>query len=505
MQAALDVASAGYKVYLVERQPTIGGHMLQYDKTFPTLDCASCIGTPKMVSVGQNPNIELLTCSEVEHVDGYVGSFTVTVRQKARYITDACIGCGSCSEVCPVKRPNEWDEGLKNRKAVYISFPQAVPMQYAIDADHCIKLIKGKCGNCQKVCPAGAVDFEDKGREITLEVGSIILATGFQLLDPSPMTQFGYGKYPGVVTSLEFERLTNSTGPTGGEILVKDEEGRFSRPPESVAILHCVGSRDVNYHEYCSRVCCMYALKYAHLIKDRVRKDTAVYNFYIDMRCFGKGYEEFMDRVQSEGVKLIRGKAALVTDRAEAEEEQGRLIVVAEDTILGKIMRVPVDMVILCAAMEPQADALETARTFGISVGRDGFFLEEHPKLEPVSTATSGVFLAGTCQGPKDIPDTVAQAKGAASEAISLCAFGKVEVSPLSSSIDPDLCTGCQICRELCAYSAIDFDELRGVSVVNEAKCKGCGSCAAFCPSGAAKVSQFTDRQIFSELEGLMA
>jgi heterodisulfide reductase subunit A len=272
-----------------------------------------------------------------------------------------------------------------------------------------------------------------------------------------------------------------------------------------VAILHCIGSRDVNYHEYCSRVCCMYALKYAHLIKDRVGEEAAVYNFYIDMRCFGKGYEEFMNRVQSEGVKLVRGKAARITDKAEDPEEEGKLIVIAEDTLLGKMMRIPVDMAILCVAMEARDDALDVARCFGLSIGRDGFFLEEHPKLEPVSTASAGVFVAGACQGPKDIPDTVAQAKGAASEAISLSAFGKVEVSPMTSFIDPDLCVGCQVCRELCAYSAIDFDERRGVSVVNEAKCKGCGSCAAYCPSGAAKVSHFTDRQVFAEIEGLMA
>ncbi|MFW6216296.1 MAG: 4Fe-4S dicluster domain-containing protein [Desulfohalobiaceae bacterium] len=504
MQAALDVARSGHKAYLVEKTPSVGGHMLQFDKTFPTLDCAACIGTPKMVSVGQDPNIELLTYSEVEHVDGYVGSFTVTVRQKARYITDACIGCGSCSKACPVKMPNEWDEGLKNRKAVYIPFPQAVPMRYVIDADHCIKLIKGKCGSCQKVCPAGAVDFEDKGREITLEVGSIILATGYDLMNPEQISQFGYGRFPNVLTSLEFERLNNATGPTSGEIRLRDLQGNFQGKPQSVGIIHCVGSRDSNYHEYCSRVCCMYALKYAHLIKDKLGHDVPVYNFYIDLRCFGKGYEEFSRRVQEDGVVLVRGRPAEVTDHAERPEEQDRLTVVCEDTLLGRNMRLPVDMVILCPAMEPSRDTTKLARLFSLGQGRDGFFLEEHPKLGPNTTATDGIFLAGCCQGPKDIPDSVSHASGAASKALSLATSGEVSISPTVSWIDPDICIGCQICIGLCAYGAISFDARRGVSVVNEAVCKGCGSCSGYCPSGAARVRHFDQKQVFAELEGIL-
>jgi heterodisulfide reductase subunit A len=971
MQAALDIAKAGFKAYLVERQPTVGGHMLQYDKTFPTLDCAACIGTPKMVSVGQEANIELLSYSEVEDVSGFIGNFKVKVRRKSRYIEESCTGCGECEKVCPIELLNEWDVATKTRKAIYRPFPQAVPITYCIDkydrapcvqtcpagtnvqgyvalvksgryreavnlimeklplpgtlgrvcpapcekecrraevdtavairdlkrfaADQvdlselpqpeikdrpekiavigsgpagltvayfmrlkgyqvtifealdqaggmlrvgipdyrlppevldneinyilnhgieirtgirfgsdlslenlrqdgfctiflgigaheaiqmhipgedqtaevidalaflrkvnlgsgevpgkrliiigggnvaidtarvakrlgaenvtvvyrrserempaypeelqgareegieisyltapvrihsqegrvtgfeCIRTELGKpdasgrrrpvpvegsefviacdavipaigqkmdvswnaaapdlkltskstfrvnphtfqtsipdvfaagdavtgpatvieavaaghkvvaamhrlingedldqyaaerlteeplgtdwqqipektkntprvvsthlapvqrtgnfdevdrnfseeaarqeagrcadCGGCCEcklcvsACEANAINhaMEDQIEEI--EVGSIIVATGFDPLDPTPMQQYGYGKYANVFTNLEFERLSNATGPTGGKLLKRDPNNRlnFSDPPKSVAILHCIGSRDINYHEYCSRTCCMYALKYAHLLKDKCGHATEVYNFYIDMRCFGKGYEEFFMRVQNEGVRMVRGKASRV------EENNGILTVSAEDTLSDQIVKVPVEMVILCTAMEARSDANAVSRIFGISIGSDGFFQEEHPKLEPVSTPSSGVFLAGTCQGPKDIPDTVAQAKGAAAEALALSASGQVAVAPMISFIDPDICTGCQTCIELCVYSAIEFNEFRGISEVNEAVCKGCGSCSAHCPSGAAQVRHFTEKQVFAEIDGLLA
>lgn len=975
MQAALDVASAGFTAYLVEREPTIGGHMLQYDKTFPTLDCAACIGTPKMVSVGQESRIKLYSYSEVEEVSGFIGNFKVTVRKKARYIENNCTGCGECETVCPITTPNDWDVGTKTRNAIYRPFPQAVPITYCIDKfdrapcvntcpagtnvqgyvalvkvgkfKEALKLIMEKIplpGTLGRVCPApcetacrraevdtpvairalkrfaadqvdltrleipnidqrsekiaiigsgpagitaayylrlkgyqvtifealdklggmlrvgipdyrlppqvldneinyiirhgievktnvkfgpdlsleglrkdgfnavfigigahdslhmqipgeknkdgqaaqGVIDAVNMLREInlgnetvpgskiavigggnvaidaarsakrlgaeevtivyrrseaempahqeeidetkeegiairylsapmqiktknnqvigleciqtelgpadesgrrrpvpvegsefvipcdavipaigqktnvdfsknepdleltvkntfkvnpttlqtslpdvfaagdavsgpatvveaiadgrkavraihcyltgrdlakyeaetineeppgndwkpipeetpdlpravaeyldpaeristfeevsasldgqtaqkeaarcldcggccecklcvdackakainhdmkdtieTIDVGSIIVATGFDALDPAPITQFGYGKYANVFTNLEFERLSNATGPTSGKLLKRDPNDHFSytEPPKSVAILHCIGSRDINYHEYCSRTCCMYALKYAHLLKDKCGHDTEIYNFYIDMRCFGKGYEEFYQRVQNEGVHMIRGKAASV------EENDGMLTVTAEDTLSNQMLNIPVEMVILCTAMEPRSDANEVARTFGIALGGDGFFLEEHPKLEPVSTASAGVFLAGACQSPKDIPDTVAQAKGAASEALALSSYGKVSVAPMISYIDPDICIGCQACIGLCPYSAIEFNERAGVSEVNEAVCKGCGSCSGHCPSGAAKVKHFTDKQVFSEIDQLL-
>ncbi len=435
--------------------------------------------------------------------------------------SDVCRKCGACASVCPtgcidIDRysdkeadvlPSEWDEGLRPSKPVFIAFPQAIPKLPVIDATACVHLNTGACGVCADNCVAKAIDFDQQDEVMELEVGSIIVATGFDALDPTPMQPYGYGKYSNVFTNLEFERLSNATGPTSGELLLRDPKDRFkfTRKPKSAAILHCIGSRDVNYHEYCSRTCCMYALKYAHLLKDKCGHETEVYNFYIDMRCFGKGYEEFLNRVQREGVRMIRGKAALVTDQALTPEEEGMLVVVAEDTLSGQVLRVPVEMVILCTAMEARADTSEVARVFGISTGSDGFFLEEHPKLEPVSTPTSGVFLAGACQGPKDIPDTVAQAKGAASEALALSALGEVEVAPMISSIDPDVCIGCQVCIGLCPYSAIEFDWRHQVSVVNEAMCKGCGSCAAYCPSGAASIRHFTDKQIFAEIEGILA
>jgi heterodisulfide reductase subunit A len=361
-----------------------------------------------------------------------------------------------------------------------------------------------ECMECVRVCEAKAIDHLAQPEEIEVKVGSIILATGYDVMDPTPLKQYGYGKYPNVFTALEFERLSNATGPTGGKIMIRDEQGEFTRVPQSVALLHCIGSRDVNYHEYCSRVCCMYALKYTHLIKEKVGHDTQVFDFYIDMRCFGEGYEEFYRRCQEEGTIFIRGKVAEVTDGAERPAEQGKLVAVGEDTLLGRRLRVPVDMVVLCTAIQARHDAGDVGRIFGVNQGGDGFFLEEHPKLGPLNTATDGVFLAGCCQKPMDIPDTVSQASGAASKALSLAARGKVEVPPTISWIDPDICVGCQVCIGLCPYGAIEFNERVGISEVNPAVCKGCGSCSGFCPSGAAGCRHFTSRQIFAEIDGIM-
>lgn len=498
IQAALKIADSEHQVYLVERTPSIGGHMAQLDKTFPTLDCSACILTPKMTQVGSHPFIELLTYSEVEEVSGYIGNFKAKIRKKARYINEElCTGCGVCQEKCPWKVDSEFEAGLGKRKAIYSPFPQAVPNIPVIDREHCAYFQSGKCRACEKFCEAKAIDFEQEDEIIEVEVGSIILATGFQVFDPTPIYAYGYKRLDNVITSLEFERLVNSAGPTEGSVVLKNGE-----EPKSIAIIHCVGSRDEKYHEYCSRVCCMHSMKFAHLIKEHT--DAEVYEFYIDIRSFGKGYEEFYNRILEEGTTFIRGRPAEITDVAETLEEEGKLIVQFEDTLVGKQRRLPVDMVILSCALEPQMDADAVARLFNISRSADGFLLERHPKLEPVSTMTDGIFLAGCCQGPKDIPDTVAQASAAAAEALAMISKGRVEVEAATAVIDERICSGCQVCKLVCPYSAIDFDEEKGVCRVNEALCKACGACVAACFSHAIGLEHFTNEQIVAEMEGAL-
>jgi heterodisulfide reductase subunit A len=452
-----------------------------------------------MASVRSNENIELMTYSEVAEVSGYVGNFKVKIRQKPRYVDIVkCTGCGTCQDKCPMKADNEFDCGLGQRKAIYTPFPQAVPNVPVIDAERCTFLLKGKCGACKKFCEAGAIDFEQKEKIVEIDCGNIIVATGFDSFDPSVMVQLGYGVYDNVITGIQFERMSNASGPTNGKILLKD-----GTPPKSVAILHCIGSRDTNYHKYCSRVCCMYSLKFSHLLREKV-PDSTIYQLYIDMRCAGSGYEEFYERLQEEGVNFIRGKAGEITNMAEKPGEEGKLIVMVEDTLVRQKRRLPVDMVVLSCALEPRADAEKVARTFSLSRKADGFFLEKHPKLDPVATTTDGVFVAGCCQSPKDIPDTVAQASAAAARVLSMISRGSVEIESATAVVDEEQCSGCKICNDLCSYKAITFDEEKKVSHINEALCKGCGTCVAACPSGAITGRHFTTKQIMSEIEGVL-
>ena len=462
IQAALDIADAGYKVYLVEREPSVGGRMAQLDKTFPTLDCSSCILTPKMVDVGNHPNIELMTYSEVISVESVnwetgrpvnwetgklvdrgaqesadqstnlpiyqstnVPTFRVRVKKKPRYVDlDKCTGCGSCAAACRMKGRviSRFDEGIAKRSAIYVPFPQAVPLKYTIDPTACLYLTRGKCGKtflCQDACPAGAIDFEQTDEFVDLEVGTIIVATGFDLIDPRLKPEFGYGVYPGVMTGVEFERLSSASGPTLGRITVNGKE------PHDVVFIKCVGSREHRREQavqggvpYCSRVCCMYTAKHAHLVRDKI-PDANITVFYMDVRAFGKGYEEFYDRVRHEKVIYRRGEPAEVYRRGD------KLVVLAEDTLLGQPIEVEADLVVLATAIVPRTDASETAALLGLERSPDGFFQEAHLKFRPVDTQMDGIFLAGCCQGPKDIPDTVAQAKAAASSAMVVLARGK--------------------------------------------------------------------------------
>ncbi|MBZ5573456.1 MAG: CoB--CoM heterodisulfide reductase iron-sulfur subunit A family protein [Acidobacteriia bacterium] len=501
IHAALTLANAGKHVYLVERDATIGGHMAMFDKTFPTLDCAACILTPKMTAVKSHPNITLWTLSEVTQVDGYVGNYKITVKRKPRYVLeDACVGCMECIDACVYKQakvPDEFNMYLGKRKPIYIPFPQAVPQVVVIDRESCIEFKSGKCKKtCVEVCAdRKAIDFQQQEKTETIDVGTIILATGFFTFNATRIPYYGYGTYPNVYTGLEVERLVNAAGPTSGEIILRD-----NRKPKAVGIVHCVGSRDENTNRYCSRVCCMYSLKLAHLIKEKT--DAEVFNFYIDMRTPGKGFEEFYNRVAEEGTHFIRGRVADIYPDPAGD---GHLLMCAEDTLMGTVRKIPVDMVVLSTGLEPQPDAQEVRRRFHLSCSGEGFFLERHPKLAPVSTFTDGIFLAGCCQGPKDIPDTVAQAGAAAAEALALIDIGYIEQEPYTAQVLEEVCSGCKTCIPLCPYQAISFVEEKKKAEINEVLCKGCGTCVASCPSGSIQQNLFEDEEIFEEVEGLLA
>ncbi|MBE3075734.1 MAG: CoB--CoM heterodisulfide reductase iron-sulfur subunit A family protein, partial [Actinobacteria bacterium] len=434
IQAALEIADAGKKVYLLERTGTIGGHMAQFDKTFPTLDCAACILTPKMVAVGQHEHIELMTYAEIETVSGSPGDYTVMVRQKAKRVdVEACVACDACAEVCPQRTASEFDNGIAERKAIYMPFPQAVPNAYLIDEESCTYVLSDgkKCGVCAKKCPKECIDLDQKDEIVECQVGNIILATGYDVYDAHKIERYGYGVFPNVLTALEFERLTNASGPTGGKIVTKTkhfnkrkkadewvfdvEEGAA---PKRVAIIHCVGSRDTNHNAYCSRVCCMYSLKFAHLVKEKL-PDAECYEFYIDMRAFGKGYEEFAERIRDEGTFVVRGRTAKVMDG------NGQMMIRGEDIVSERLVEFPVDMILLAVGLVPARGSAEIADMLDLSIDSDGWFSELDYNASPTDTERGGIYVAGVCQAPKDIPDTVAQASAVAAGVLKSIATGR--------------------------------------------------------------------------------
>ncbi|MCF2140334.1 MAG: CoB--CoM heterodisulfide reductase iron-sulfur subunit A family protein [Candidatus Lokiarchaeota archaeon] len=495
INTALDLANQGFHVYLVEKEPTIGGHMAQLDKTFPTMDCSSCILTPKMVEISRNPNITVMAYSEIEHVDGYVGNFQVQIRKKAHYVDQLkCTGCGECAQHCPVSVGNEFDLGLSHRKAIYIPFPQAVPGLYTIDMEHCIK-----CGICASttVCEPQAINFDDQDEIDTIEVGTIIVATGYDPIDVSNLGNYGYGRFENVITGLEMERNLSSTGPNLGHP-VRPSDGTS---PKSIVWIQCVGSRDTRegYHPYCSRVCCMYAIKQARQYKEK-HPEAQCYIFYIDIRAFGKGYEEFYELASHEyGIKFMRGRLAEIQENPDKS-----LLIRAEDTFLAQPIEINVDMVVLSIGLETTHDSGKIASMLAIQKSTDGFFMEAHPKLRPVDSLTDGIFIAGVAQGPKDIPDAVSQAKGAAAGAAILMAKGEVEVEPYFSIVQPALCSGCRSCINQCPFGAITFDEILQIAHINPIKCKGCGTCASTCPSNAILQNHFTTKQLMAIIDGVL-
>jgi len=489
IQAALDLADTGFKVYLVEKEPSIGGRMAQIDKTFPTMDCSICILAPKMSDAGRHPNIELLTNSEVVEVKGYIGNFKVKVLKKPRYVLkELCNGCGECANVCPIELPNEFDTALAPRKAIYVPFPQAVPLTYLIDIDHCLK-----CYKCTEACMPGAIDLAQKPEEVELEAGTIIIATGADVYDPTPLTEYGYLKFPNVITSLEFERLINAGGPSGGRLLRPSD----MKIPNSVAFVQCVGSRsDRSGRLYCSNVCCMNTIKDSLLIREHW-PETKIYVFYIDIRAFGKGFEDLYKRAKMEGVIFIRGLPAEIVENKKNRNIHLR----GENTLLKKLYDIEVEMVILSIGIEPRRDSEVVQRLFNLSRTSDGFFMEAHPKLRPVDTPTGGVFLAGCAESPKDIKDSVTQASAAAARAGILMAKGKVTVEAITPRVIDELCKACGLCAKVCPYNALIVNkELKRTEVI-EAACAGCGTCGAECPFGALYMRHFTNEQILAQID----
>ena len=513
IQAALDIADAGYKVVLVEREPSIGGKMAGLSETFPTLDCSQCILTPRMVDAGQHPNITLHTYSEVETVDGYLGNFRVTIRKKARYVDiDKCTGCGQCWTACPSKKnPREFDFGMGNRTAIYIPFPQAVPARPVIDAAACLRLTKGKCGLCAKKCQAEAIRFDDEDRLVTEEVGAIVVATGYKLYSVgkqqanqqvSGYGEYGYGRSPDVIDSLQFERLVSASGPTSGEVR-RPSDGQV---PKTVVFVSCVGSRDnAKGISYCSKVCCMVNAKHTMLYKHKVH-DGQAHVFYMDIRSGGKNYDEFVRRaIEQDGVHYHRGRVSKIT------RENGRLVVRGVDTLAGEALTIEADLVVLAAAMCPADNVEELAQKLNVGYDEFGFLSESHPKLRPVETNAAGVFVCGACQGPKDIPESVAQATAAAGKVLIMFSHEQLTREPEIAKVNEVTCAACFACARACPFNAIERAEIRDrkgqlvkrTARVNPGLCMGCGTCVAICPSKSADLEGFTEQQIYAMVESL--
>jgi heterodisulfide reductase subunit A len=505
LQAALDIAEAGYPVDLVEKLPSIGGRMAQFDKTFPTLDCSACILTPKMVDVAVHDNITIYTYAEVERVAGYVGSFKVSIRQRAKSIDhQKCNGCGDCVSKCPKKVDNEFDQGKSKRKAVYTLFPQAVPNKPVIDRTSCTYFQSGKCGLCQKICPTGAIEYGQQDQIIEGEYGAIIAATGFEMQDPRVVAEYSYGQHPDVITSLDLERMLNASGPTSGK-LVRPSTGQI---PKRIVFVQCVGSRERNRgNPYCSKVCCLYTAKHTLLINEKF-PNTETFVFNIDVRTAGKGYEEFYERARQNGAKYLRGQVSKIEVLPD-----NTLLARGFESSLCEQIEVEADLVVLATSIQPQEEAKKLASLLGISCDQHGFYSEAHPKLRPVETHAQGIYLAGVCQGPKDIPESVSQASAAAAKAIILFNKGQVKSVPATAFVNRDICSGCMQCKPVCPYEAIGMEHIATkindrevklpVAAVNRALCQGCGACSGICRSGAMDLGGFTSKQIMAEVDAL--
>ncbi len=508
IQAALDIADAGFEVGIVEKNATIGGRMAQIDKTFPTLDCSACILTPKMVDCAQHEKISIFSYSEVEEVKGFVGNFQVKIKRKARYVDETkCTGCKLCVEKCPSKKGiDTFNMGLNTRPAIYIPFAQAIPNVAVIDPEQCIKLKTGKCGICQKFCGVGAIDYTQTDRFIDREYGAIVVATGFKPIDLDRFEEYGYKENKDVITSLELERLMNAAGPTGGTLL-RPSDGKH---PHSITFIQCVGSRDTSGcgKPYCSKICCMYTAKHAMLIREKY-PDTTVRVFYIDVRTPGKNYDEFYRRaVEQYGVEYIKGMVGKVY------REEGKLYVQGSNLIDNEQLTLESDLVVLATAIEPEPSVRKVATLLTASIDTNNFLTESHAKLRPVESPTAGVYLAGVCQGPKDIPETVSQASACAAKVIGLLVKDKLKTNACVAKADETTCNGCGQCANVCAYGAITYvekefrlgggkTEVRRVASVNPAVCQGCGACTVTCPSGAMDLKGFSSKQIMSEVEAI--